>query len=97
MLVRKRDGRIIEFNKEKISLAIIKAMEEVHHVNERTALRIANEISKLDYENLVFLKDIPAHNIIYFNKSRLDSDKKVSLKYTLKIPADKVYIIESID
>ena len=65
--------------------------------NDTRTLITPDPISKLDYENLVFLKDIPAHNIIYFNKSRLDSDKKVSLKYTLKIPTDKVYIVESID
>ena len=65
--------------------------------NDIRTLITPDPISKLDYENLVFLKDIPAHNIIYFNKSRLDSDKKVSLKYTLKIPTDKVYIVESID
>lgn len=65
--------------------------------NDIRTLITPDPISKLDYENLVFLKDIPADNIIYFNKSRLDSDKKVSLKYTLKIPTDKVYIIESID
>ena len=65
--------------------------------NDTRTLITPDPISKLDYENLVFLKDIPADNIIYFNKSRLDSDKKVSLKYTLKIPTDKVYIVESID
>ena len=65
--------------------------------NDIRTLITPDPISKLDYENLVFLKDVPADNIIYFNKSRLDSDKKVSLKYTLKIPTDKVYIVESID
>ena len=65
--------------------------------NDTRTLITPDPISKLDYENLIFLKDIPADNIIYFNKSRLDSDKKVSLKYTLKIPTDKVYIVESID
>ena len=65
--------------------------------NDIRTLITPDPISKLDYENLIFLKDIPADNIIYFNKSRLDSDKKVCLKYTLKIPTDKVYIIESID
>ena len=65
--------------------------------NDIRTLITPDPISKLDYENLVFLKDVPADNIIYFNKSRLDSDKKVCLKYTLKIPTDKVYIVESID
>ena len=79
MLVRKRDGRIIEFNKEKISLAIIKAMEEVHHVNERTALRIANEISKLDYEVI----DIEEIQDIVEQKLMASSLKDVAKAYIL--------------
>ena len=79
MLVRKRDGRIIEFNKEKISLAILKAMEEVHHVNERTALRIANEISKLDYEVI----DIEEIQDIVEQKLMASSLKDVAKAYIL--------------
>ena len=46
MKVEKRDGRICDFQKEKIVHAIIKAMEDVDNVNKDVATRIANDISK---------------------------------------------------
>ena len=52
MKIKKRDGRIVDFDKHKISEAIMKAMEQVGDINTRTAARIANEISKMDYEIL---------------------------------------------
>ena len=44
--VRKRDGRIVSFNKKKIIKAIMEAMKESNHVNKETANRIANYISQ---------------------------------------------------
>lgn len=52
MIVVKRDGRKVEFDKSKIVNAIMKAMEESDEVNRDVANRIANEISKMDVEQL---------------------------------------------
>ena len=46
--VIKRDGRIVDFDKSKIVIAILKAMKDVNNVNKDLANRIANDISKLD-------------------------------------------------
>lgn len=46
--VVKRDGRIIEFDKSKIADAILKAMNDVNNINKDLANRIANDISKLN-------------------------------------------------
>lgn len=50
MKVKKRDGRVVDFDKKKIAVAVLAAMQECDNINERTANRIANEISKLDKE-----------------------------------------------
>jgi len=52
MNVEKRDGRIVEFSKEKIVNAILKAMEESDEINKEVANRIANEISKLEVDKI---------------------------------------------
>ena len=49
-MIEKRDGRLVEFQKEKIVSAILGAMEDVGEVNKDVANRIANEISKIDVE-----------------------------------------------
>ena len=48
MKVEKRDGRVCDFQKEKIVNAILKAMEDVDNVNKDVANRIANDISKIE-------------------------------------------------
>lgn len=50
--VIKRDGRIVEFDKSKIVTAILKAMRDVDNANKDLANRIANDISKLDIEEI---------------------------------------------
>ena len=52
MNVVKRDGRIVEFSKEKIVSAILKAMNDVDEINKDVANRIANEISKLEADKI---------------------------------------------
>ena len=52
MKVKKRDMRIVDFDKNKIKNAILKAMNEVDNVDNNVANRIANEISKLEKEEL---------------------------------------------
>lgn len=52
MIVVKRDGRRVDFDKEKIVNAIMKAMDDAEEVNKDVANRIANEISKMDVEEL---------------------------------------------
>lgn len=48
MLVKKRNGKIVSFEKKKIVEAILKAMEEVNEINSNIADKIANEISQMD-------------------------------------------------
>ena len=50
MEVEKRDGRIVPFDKRKISNAILKAMKASNHTDKKVANRIANEISKMPYK-----------------------------------------------
>lgn len=50
--VIKRDGRIVKFDKSKIVTAIFKAMRDVDNTNKDLANRIANDISKLDIEEI---------------------------------------------
>lgn len=46
--VVKRDGRIVEFDKSKIADAVLKAMNDANNINKDLANRIANDISKLN-------------------------------------------------
>lgn len=57
MQVIKRDSKKVEFNKVKIVTAIKKAMTEVDELNCDTANRIANEISKIEV-NEIHVEDI---------------------------------------
>jgi len=52
MIVEKRDGRLVEFDKRKISDAIKKAMNDVNCDNYDVANRIANDMSKINKEKL---------------------------------------------
>ena len=46
--VVKRDGRIVEFDKSKIADAVLKAMNDTNNINKDLANSIANDISKLN-------------------------------------------------
>lgn len=48
----KRDNREVPFDKEKIKVAILKAMKDVDNVNNELACRIANDISKLEDDKI---------------------------------------------
>lgn len=48
--VEKRNGKIVDFEKERIEKAILGAMSDANHYKPDTAKRIANEISKTDIE-----------------------------------------------
>lgn len=48
----KRDNREVPFDKEKIKVAILKAMKDVDNVNNELACRIANDISKLEADKI---------------------------------------------
>jgi anaerobic ribonucleoside-triphosphate reductase len=45
--IRKRDGRIVDFNQEKIAIAIEKAMEAVGEKNEKKALKLSDQVLKI--------------------------------------------------
>lgn len=48
----KRDGSVVPFDKNKIKIAILKAMEENNNINKDLANRIANEISKINNDKI---------------------------------------------
>ena len=50
--VVKRNGDIVPFDKQKIVIAIMKAMTDSDEVNKGTALRIANDISKIEKDKV---------------------------------------------
>ena len=50
--VVKRNGDVVPFDKQKIVIAIMKAMTDSDEVNKGTALRIANDISKTEKEEV---------------------------------------------
>ena len=77
--VKKRDGRILDFDKKKISNAILQAMEEVKHIDKRVASRIANDISKLSY-NIIEIEEIQD---IVEEKLMASSFKDVAKEYIL--------------
>lgn len=52
MVVAKRDGSHVAFDKKKIITAILKAMNDVGDTNKEIANRIASDISKLPYEEM---------------------------------------------
>lgn len=79
MKVRKRDGRVVDFDKKKIYNAIMAAMKETGDVNERTAKRIANEIFKLDREII----DIEEVQNLVEAKLMASSHKEVAKNYIL--------------
>lgn len=51
-IIIKRDGKVVPFDKEKIKIAILKAMGDINNVNKDLANRIANEISKLEVDTI---------------------------------------------
>ena len=48
----KRNGDIVLFDKQKIVIAIMKAMTDSDEVNKGTTLRIANDISKIEKDKV---------------------------------------------
>ena len=79
MQVKKRDGRIIDFDKEKIYNAILAAMKSVDEINTRTASRIANEIQK-EATDMMGIEEIQD---IVENKLMASSLKNVAKAYIL--------------
>lgn len=76
MKVIKRDGRIVEFEKSKISDAILKAMNETDSISKDLANRIANEISKIEteYLNVEDIQDLVEEKLM--NSKRKDVAKE---------------------
>ena len=46
--IRKRDGKVVEFNKDKIVNAILPAMKEADSIDIDYANKVADTISKLN-------------------------------------------------
>ena len=67
MKVEKRDGRVVEFDKNKISTAILKAMRAGNTYSEKMANSIADEIEKELQEadkDIVTIKEI--ENLVFY-------------------------------
>lgn len=67
MKVEKRDGRVVEFDKNKISIAILKAMRAGNTYSEKMANSIADEIEKELQEadkDIVTIKEI--ENLVFY-------------------------------
>lgn len=85
MKLAKRDGRLVEFETEKIEKAIIKAMSETElGIDEKLARRVANNIyKKFDIETetefLVNIEDIQDEVEINLMKSRPDVARRYIL------------------
>lgn len=75
--VIKRDGRKVPFDKVKIQQAILGAMEDVGDVNEDIARRIANDISKLDHDEI----DVESIQDLVEEKLMASKMKKVARQY----------------
>lgn len=54
--VRKRDGRIVDFDKQLITNAVKKAMVEIGQVDEEFAIKLANDIQNYDADTLSVAK-----------------------------------------
>lgn len=46
--IKKRDGKVVKFDKDKIVNAVILAMKDVKEIDYEAAINIASDISKLD-------------------------------------------------
>ena len=80
MRVEKRDGRLVDFSKEKIVNAILGAMEDVGEVNKDVANRIANDISKTDAE-IMKVEDIQDAIEEKLMASRMKSVARAYVRY----------------
>lgn len=54
--VRKRDGRIVDFDKQLIVNAVKKAMVEIGQADEEFAIKLANDIQNYDVDTLSVAK-----------------------------------------
>lgn len=96
--VTKRDGRQVDFNKDKIKKAILKAMKSVDHIDETVADKIATEIenstkdlSVEDIQDLVerklmasSFKDVAKRYILYREQRSKDRLKQTKLMKTVR-------------
>ena len=97
MVVIKRDNRKVEFDKEKIVNAIMKAMEESNEVNKDVANRIANEISKIEKDEITVeeIQDLVEEKLM---NSRMKKVARCYVRYRYdreKARKSKVYQVYS--
>ena len=80
MNVIKRDGTKVLFDKNKIRSAISRAMKEVNEDNQIVAYRIANEISKINKEELTIeeIQDLVEEKLM---NSRLKKTARAYIHY----------------
>ena len=73
MKVKKRNGNIVEFQKNKIVIAILKAMREVGEVDKNLALQIADNVEKEinDLATIDQIQDIVENNLMELGSYKL--------------------------
>lgn len=73
MKVKKRNGNIVDFDKNKIVVAILKAMREVEEVDKELALKIANIVEQeiADLATIDQIQDIVENNLMRFGSYKL--------------------------
>lgn len=81
--VVKRNGDVVPFDKQKIVIAIMKAMTDSDEVNKGTALRIANDISKTDKEKVTVeeIQDMVEEKLM---KSQLSKTARHYIRWRFK-------------
>lgn len=81
--VVKRNGDVVPFDKQKIVIAIMKAMTDSDETNKGTALRIANDISKTEKEKVTVeeIQDMVEEKLM---KSQLSKTARHYIRWRFK-------------
>lgn len=81
--VVKRNGDVVSFDKQKIIIAIMKAMTDSDETNKGTALRIANDISKTEQEKVTVeeIQDMVEEKLM---KSQLSKTARHYIRWRFK-------------
>lgn len=81
--VVKRNGDVVPFDKQKIVIAIMKAMTDSDETNKGAALRIANDISKTEKEEVTVeeIQDMVEEKLM---KSQLSKTARHYIRWRFK-------------
>lgn len=91
MLVKKRNGKIVSFEKKKIVEAILKAMKEVDEINSNVADKIANEISQMDWPEISVeeIQDIVEEKLMTSKKAKKVAKAYIRYRYKKEVAREQ--------